>query len=70
MIVCSGVGAAHDHYRVARCGGGGRMVYAVVVHRWLEKVGVGFKPAESCGWLEESDVFQHYANTRAGRRNR
>lgn len=46
------------------------MVYAVVVHRWLEKVGVGFKPAESCGWLEESDVFQHYANTRAGGRNR
>lgn len=49
MVVCSGIGAADDHYRVAGCGGGGGMVDAVVVDRWLEEVGVGFKPAELCG---------------------
>lgn len=42
------------------------MVDTVVVDRWLEEVGVGFKPAELCGWLDESDIFQHYACTRGG----
>lgn len=42
------------------------MVDTVVVDRWLEEVGVGFKPTELCGWLDESDIFQHYACTRGG----
>lgn len=42
VVVCSGVGAADDHYGVAGCAGGGRVVDTVVVDGGLEEVGVFF----------------------------
>lgn len=42
VIVCSCVGAADYHYRVAGGAGGGGMVDAVVVDWGAEEVGVGF----------------------------
>lgn len=44
VVVCSCIGSPDYHHGVPCCCRGGGVVDAVVVHRGLEEVGVGFEP--------------------------
>lgn len=44
MIVRAGIWSPNDHDRVSGCRGGGGVIDAVIIHRWLKEMRVFFEP--------------------------